>query len=141
MFGVVCKALGLSLDLCDRVFLRIFLRDLVSAAVRLNLIGPMEGARMQVEAFQKMDTLLRGAHSGDETYTTSIPAQTRHSNVTSVAGSTGIVPKGGDAGKLEQAWCVGAVGFYHGHAPVQTAPIVDFLQSRHDLLYSRLFMS
>jgi hypothetical protein len=33
------------------------------------------------------------------------------------------------------------VQFYGGQAPTQTAPVLDFLQSRHDLLYSRLFTS
>ncbi len=33
------------------------------------------------------------------------------------------------------------VTFYKNIKPVQTAPIIDLLQSRHDLLYTRLFNS
>lgn len=47
IFGLVCGLLGLSPDMSQRSFLFITLRDVISAATRLNVIGPQGGAIMQ----------------------------------------------------------------------------------------------
>ncbi|KNA06607.1 hypothetical protein SOVF_179460 [Spinacia oleracea] len=47
IFGLVCGLLGLSPDISQRAYLFITLRDVISAATRLNLIGPQAGAVMQ----------------------------------------------------------------------------------------------
>ncbi|KAL2941370.1 Urease accessory protein F [Bienertia sinuspersici] len=47
IFGLVCGLLGLSPDISQRAYLFITLRDVISAATRLNLIGPQGGAVLQ----------------------------------------------------------------------------------------------
>lgn len=47
VFGLVCGLLGLSPDVSQRAYLFITLRDVISAATRLNLIGPQGGAILQ----------------------------------------------------------------------------------------------
>lgn len=47
IFGLVCGLLGLSPDISQRAYLFITLRDVISAATRLNLIGPQGGAILQ----------------------------------------------------------------------------------------------
>ncbi|DAZ98912.1 TPA: hypothetical protein N0F65_001351 [Lagenidium giganteum] len=49
MFGLVCGLLRLDGHTCQRMFLYFTLRDLLSAATRLNLIGPLEAANIQFE--------------------------------------------------------------------------------------------
>ena len=66
IFGALCGLLKLSADVTDRIFLRLLLRDLFSCAARLNIIGPLEGARMQfefgsiIEAMLEMDEKRQG---------------------------------------------------------------------------------
>lgn len=43
VFGVVCRMLGVSLAEARRMFLFITIRDLIAAAVRLNLMGTFQG--------------------------------------------------------------------------------------------------
>ena len=64
----------------------------MSCASRLNVIGPLDGARIQVELVRYIEGMLTD-RSNDRT-----------------------VPK-------------------------QVSPILEFVQSRHDVLYSRLFNS
>ena len=59
VFGLLCRMMGISMSLCERMFLRMHLRDLVSAAVRLNIIGPMEGVRVQAQTFPLLEELLK----------------------------------------------------------------------------------
>ncbi|GLE00666.1 hypothetical protein PINS_up009454 [Pythium insidiosum] len=49
VFGTVCALLGLDTETCQRMYLFYTLRDALSAATRLNLIGPMEATRVQFE--------------------------------------------------------------------------------------------
>ena len=57
-FGMVCALLHISLELCEKMFLKIFIRDLLSAAIRLNQIGPIESMKIQVSAFIKIEKIL-----------------------------------------------------------------------------------
>ncbi|XP_074294752.1 urease accessory protein F [Silene latifolia] len=47
IFGLVCGLLGLDPCISQRAYLFITLRDVISAATRLNLIGPQAGAILQ----------------------------------------------------------------------------------------------
>ncbi|RLN26553.1 hypothetical protein BBJ28_00026495 [Nothophytophthora sp. Chile5] len=49
LFGAVCALLGLEADATQRMYLFITTRDVLSAATRLNLVGPLEAARLQFE--------------------------------------------------------------------------------------------
>ena len=112
VFGFACGCLGLSLELTDKLFMRMAIRDVISAAARLNIIGPMDGSYLQAEFGRLIENnyLLN-----NETIEDVSP------NEVIVLGSP--------------------INFYNDIRPHQTAPITDFLQSRQDLLYSRLFNS
>ena len=92
-FGASCDALGLTPDQAARLFLFVSLRGMISAAVRLGAVGPMEAQRLQQRLAKPMEDV--------------------------AAGSENIGPD--DA--------------------VQTAPLIEILQSTQDRLYSRLFIS
>lgn len=124
VFGLVCGSLGVSLELCDRMYLKIFLRDLISAAIRLNIIGPIAGVSIQAQAFIKLETLLE-----------------RHYMQHSVANIDSKPANKVDDNLFDLTFNSKEVEFYNNIKPMQTAPIIDILQSRHDLLYSRLFSS
>lgn len=47
VFGLVCGLLGMDSETCQRAYLFVTLRDVVSAATRLNLVGPMGASVMQ----------------------------------------------------------------------------------------------
>ena len=49
IFGVVCRALELPAQRAVELFLFIMLRDMISAAVRLNIVGPLAGQRLQYQ--------------------------------------------------------------------------------------------
>ncbi|TYZ57727.1 hypothetical protein PybrP1_000711 [[Pythium] brassicae (nom. inval.)] len=49
VFALVCALLGVDSDTCQRLFLFYGVRDVLSAATRLNLVGPFEAARVQFE--------------------------------------------------------------------------------------------
>ena len=40
------------------MFMKIFIRDLLSAAIRLNQIGPIESIQIQISAFTKIEKIL-----------------------------------------------------------------------------------
>jgi urease accessory protein len=50
LFGVVCALLGVQAEPTQRMYLFVTTRDVLSAATRLNLVGPMEAAKLQFEA-------------------------------------------------------------------------------------------
>lgn len=49
IFGAALKRLGVSQEMANRLFLFGHLRSLIAAAVRLNIVGPMEAQRIQHE--------------------------------------------------------------------------------------------
>ncbi|CEG35562.1 urease accessory protein [Plasmopara halstedii] len=49
LFGVVCALLGVEAEPTQRMFLFVTTRDVLSAATRLNLVGPLEAAKLQFE--------------------------------------------------------------------------------------------
>ncbi|POM72882.1 Urease accessory protein [Phytophthora palmivora] len=49
LFGVVCALLDVDADSTQRMYLFVTTRDVLSAATRLNLVGPLEAAKLQFE--------------------------------------------------------------------------------------------
>ncbi|GAQ78555.1 urease accessory protein F [Klebsormidium nitens] len=55
VFGVVCSRVGISSATAQRAYLFMALRDMTSAATRLNLIGPLEAAILQGALFPQAE--------------------------------------------------------------------------------------
>ena len=49
IFGIVARLLSIPLQTSLKMFLYMFSRDLISAAVRLNIVGPLQAQSMQFE--------------------------------------------------------------------------------------------
>ena len=49
VFGSLCNALGISIQGTAKMFLFTLLRSMLLAAVRLNLVGPMQAEKIQIE--------------------------------------------------------------------------------------------
>lgn len=113
LFGITCGFLKISLESTIKVYLRIALRDLISASARLGIIGPMEGVSVQVLYINKLESWI-------ENYLTPIEEPL----IDSCDPCSSLIPR-----------------FYNGKIPRQCAPIVDIIQSQQDLLYTRLFNS
>ncbi|XP_060203498.1 urease accessory protein F [Lycium barbarum] len=47
IFGLVCGVLGLNAETCQKAYMFTTMRDVVSAATRLNLVGPLGAAVLQ----------------------------------------------------------------------------------------------
>ena len=111
VFGAVCGALGFSTKHTARVYTYLTLRDTLSAATRLNLIGPLKAATelrrcvffANAEAVKICDKLIK----------TRLNAQRKGQNV----------------------------GLRLTALSASTSPLVDIVQGGHDFLYSRLFNS
>jgi len=87
------------------MFLRCYLRDLSSAASRLNVIGPLVATRIQVDLVPFIEAALKERDQSDS-----------------------VLEISSEDLDLESL-------------PTQSAPILDFIQGRHDSLYTRLFNS
>lgn len=57
-FGLVCKMLDIGRETTRRMFLYVTLRGLLSSAVRLNVIGPLEAQGVQYKYSAFIDELL-----------------------------------------------------------------------------------
>lgn len=114
-FGAVCGLLDINNETCVSMFLYTTARDMVNAAVRMNLIGPLEGGCVTnelcsgvnklIEMF--LDMIIQSCRDEDDSQVTSGKGTT--------TASTNI-----------------------GH---QVAPLVEVLSNAHDRLYTRLFNS
>jgi len=94
------------------MLMRCALRDLTSCAARLNVLGPLEGANVQARlSSEALELILLFS-----------PPSTP---------STPAVPSAKDIVKR----LLGA------DMPAQSSPVLDLLQARHDVLYTRLFSS
>ena len=119
IYGILSASLGISpLDAC-RVFAFGAARDTVSAAVRLNLVGPMVGLSI-------LDGVGRGAV--EEGLEMGIVGMLRES-------SDGLGLRRSDRGYDErstqlESWL---------HSVATCAPLMDTVQPLHDLLSARLF--
>ncbi|KAG1695000.1 hypothetical protein DVH05_020930 [Phytophthora capsici] len=59
LFGVVCALLGVSAEPVQRMYLFVTTRDVLSAATRLNLVGPLEAAKLQFETTQLLENVFQ----------------------------------------------------------------------------------
>ncbi|KAK1929968.1 Urease accessory protein F [Phytophthora citrophthora] len=59
LFGVVCALLGISAEPVQRMYLFVTTRDVLSAATRLNLVGPLEAAKLQFETTQLLEEVFQ----------------------------------------------------------------------------------
>lgn len=115
VFGAVCGLLGVSVCMAERMMLRCALRDLASCAARLNVIGPLEGAALQARLGEfVVEALLNSSPSIQ-------PAGSLNSELLS---HEAILHR-----------------LLNDDAPRVTAPVLELVQGRHDLLYARLFNS
>jgi urease accessory protein len=136
-FGMICGLLKLPLPLARKLYFRCVLRDLISAASRLNIIGPLEGVQVQVEYSRKIEKLLRQFEERDSERTSVCNGtseetvdlhETKRLKTCHGTDCHGTVSLGENARK-------------NMPTTSSTAPILELLQGRHDLLYSRLFNS
>eukprot|EP01036_Dinobryon_divergens_P029536 gene29536-38651_t len=120
IFGCLCGRLGITLPILERMYMRMLLRDLISAATRLSVVGPLEGSRLQAHYAGFIEELLSSQ---------------------AIQGVEQV--EGADDDDNDDAIVIlkQPVRFYGNVAPSQHAPVVDFLQSRQDTLYARLFNS
>ena len=58
-FGAACGLLGIDEETCVSMFLYTTARDMVNAAVRMNLVGPLEGGRITNELCMGIDALIK----------------------------------------------------------------------------------
>jgi len=56
-FGAVCGLLKVDEQSCLSMFLYTTCRDMINAAVRMNLVGPLEGGKMVNEVCTQLDTI------------------------------------------------------------------------------------
>ncbi|KAF0693477.1 Aste57867_15574 [Aphanomyces stellatus] len=59
VLGVVCGALGMDAMAAQRLLLFMTLRDTLSAATRLNVVGPLESARLQTQLAPLAEDILQ----------------------------------------------------------------------------------
>ncbi|CAI5710893.1 unnamed protein product [Hyaloperonospora brassicae] len=59
LFGVVCALLDVAVESTQRMFLYVTTRDILSAATRLNLVGPFEAAKLQFELTPLLEKVVR----------------------------------------------------------------------------------
>lgn len=60
VFGAVTNTLGIACDETIRLFIFMHLRGAIAAAVRLNIVGPMEGQAIQFQISEQAETVARG---------------------------------------------------------------------------------
>ncbi|KAJ2160269.1 hypothetical protein GGF46_002381 [Coemansia sp. RSA 552] len=58
-FGFVGAALGISLEHAQQLYMFQFVRQLFSAAIRLNLVGPLRAQALECDMQQEVDALLK----------------------------------------------------------------------------------
>ena len=57
-FGAVCGLLGMDIKTCSSMFLYTSARDMINAAVRMNLVGPLEAGRFINNICCRLDVLV-----------------------------------------------------------------------------------
>lgn len=57
-FGAVCRSLDITLEPCVRLYLFMSLRTLISAAVRLGIVGPLQSQGIQSELAPYAESLI-----------------------------------------------------------------------------------
>jgi urease accessory protein UreF len=111
VFGAVVGALGVDAERAARLFAYVVLRDVLSAATRLNLVGPLEAA----------EALRRRQAAGERLFARALAEARRDAEAAVRAGADPL------EGIVRRAACA--------------APLADIAQGGHDALESRLFSS
>ena len=111
VFGAVAGALGVDAERAARLFAYVVLRDVLSAATRLNLVGPLEAA----------EALRRCQAAGERLFARALAEARRDAEAAVRAGADPL------EGIVRRAACA--------------APLADIAQGGHDALESRLFSS
>ena len=112
-FGAVCGLLCLNVKDCTSMFLYTSVRDMINAAVRMNLVGPLEAGKLIHVICTQLDEFL-GSYSFPQE---NINDKCHDDNDTSVESAFDL------------------------NSSHQIAPIVEILANAHDRLYTRLFNS
>ncbi|KAJ1675842.1 hypothetical protein EV182_000456 [Spiromyces aspiralis] len=112
VFGFVCAALGIPLAKTQQLFLFTFVQQVFSAAVRLNLIGPLKAQTMQCEFYAFVSEILE-CHHHIRPKTTACYGENNNGEEEALF-------------DIEVAY---------------TDPLLELHQGMHDRLYSRLFNS
>jgi len=122
IFGAAAALLGVPALNAARGYLYAALRDVLSAATRLNLIGPLEAAGLQASLAGTGERMLQQSSAGQ-----ALQAP--------LHGGTAPGAEGRAASGAPDAWCGLA-----GSAGVEQ-PLVDLVHAGHDSLPMRLFLS
>ncbi|KAI9915633.1 hypothetical protein PsorP6_007678 [Peronosclerospora sorghi] len=65
VLGVLCALLGMEAELTQRMYLFMVTRDMISAATRLNLVGPLEAAKLQFEMAPLLEKVFEAKKNRD----------------------------------------------------------------------------
>ena len=112
VFGAAAAALKIDIDHAVRLLLHITMRGFVSSAVRLNVVGALEGQKLQYGLGPFLAALAARCENGDISDSCEAP--------------DGPFRRISDVSVFAMA---------------QTAPLVEILQAGQDRIYSRLFQS
>lgn len=118
-FGAVCGLLKIDDKTCCNMYLYTVLRDMVNAAVRMNLIGPLEGGRLIHDLSTAVETFIE----------TELPRLIGYGMTNSE--NIGIH-------RPNSQVCTKVLDVECAH---QVCPMIEILSNAHDRLYTRLFNS
>ena len=126
LFGAVCGALHVSENLTLKMFLRCVLRDIFSSAARLNILGPLEGAKKQREFSFVVEKMMKSFVNQSGSI-----ASSKNDSGKSIAAISELSSDESITGSRKRKII----------EPVMKSPILEIIQARHDVLYARLFSS
>ncbi|CAM9125689.1 unnamed protein product [Hapterophycus canaliculatus] len=133
-FGVVCRALGIGEGRATRAFMFLVARDIMSAATRLSLIGPLEAGRLVSSLSGYAETLVAMGeveeHLGDTTK--------EEESISSGEEDEKGHKQSEEPRPLSAEW---GGGGRVACRVCQVDPVQDIVQGLHDRLYSRMFNS
>ena len=156
LFGTICGLLGINLEYTQIMYMRCVLRDALSAACRLNLLGPIEAAKWQLKMSYRIENMLLKSDMANTSSSSNkdVNNQSNHqanhqtqaqANCTKHCETEPLV-----SNDMKQYLSASNVAYLEGRSEGKrrkmdtmksVAPILDLLQSQHEQLYSRLFTS
>lgn len=137
VFGAAVGCLGLSRKRAARLFMYLTLRDTLSAATRLNLVGPLEAAAALRRCAAVAEKLSSEAAAAAEVAAASAQSAQSARSAQSAQSAQSASAQHETAAVTALNSAVVAVV----RRAAATSPLVDILQGGHDSLYSRLFSS
>lgn len=144
LFGFICGALGISSSVAARMLLFSTLRDVIAAATRLNLVGPLEAACLTRSLTADAEAALEGPPLPPHIFlssslSTDYGKAMQRGKSESVPSAVNSEPTSEKQGckklEIDEKSYVLEVPLW------QTDPILDVIQGYQDRLYSRLFLS